>query len=198
MSMQGELQVKENDAYRTLSRFTLDRLNTALNVGFDPYAPVIVSIPATTGTDFRLVLTEATGSAGLAEVTLSEAPRVERYKEKSLAKMHPTPLPYWKDYQWPAQPVVDDPATVVDPASVQDISQYMAEDGTLTWDAPEGEWVILRMGMTPTGTTNSPASPEATGFEIDKMSREHAAAHFNAIWAKFCAAFRPRTARRSA
>ena len=180
MSMQGELQVKENDAYRTLSRFTLDRLNTALNVGFDPYAPVIVSIPATTGTDFRLVLTEATGSAGLAEVTLSEAPRVERYKEKSLAKMHPTPLPYWKDYQWPAQPVVDDPATVVDPASVQDISQYMAEDGTLTWDAPEGEWVILRMGMTPTGTTNSPASPEATGFEIDKMSREHAAAHFDA------------------
>ena len=180
MSMQGELQVKENDAYRTLSRFTLDRLNTALNVGFDPYAPVIVSIPATTGTDFRLVLTEAPGSAGLAEVTLSEAPRVERYKEKSLAKMHPTPLPYWKDYQWPAQPVVDDPATVVDPASVQDISQYMAEDGTLTWDAPEGEWVILRMGMTPTGTTNSPASPEATGFEIDKMSREHAAAHFDA------------------
>lgn len=56
----------------------------------------------------------------------------------------------------------------------------MAEDGTLTWDAPEGEWVILRMGMTPTGTTNSPASPEATGFEIDKMSREHAAAHFDA------------------
>ena len=39
MSMQGELQVKENDAYRTLSRFTLDRLNTALNVGFDRLDP---------------------------------------------------------------------------------------------------------------------------------------------------------------
>lgn len=61
--------------------------------------------------------------------------------------------------------VVDDPATVVDPASVQDISQYMAEDGTLTWDAPEGEWVILRMGMTPTGTTNSRLRPRLPASE---------------------------------
>jgi hypothetical protein len=33
--------------------------------------------------------------------------------------------------------------------------------------------------MTPTGTKNSPASPEATGFEVDKMSKEHAALHFD-------------------
>lgn len=111
---------------------------------------------------------------------MGAAPRVERYSEKTLAKMHPTPLPYWKDYQWRDQPVVDDPETIVQTAQVQDISQYMSADGTLTWDVPEGEWVILRMGMTPTGTTNSPASPEATGYETDKMSREHIEKHFEA------------------
>lgn len=33
--------------------------------------------------------------------------------------------------------------------------------------------------MTPTGTTNSPAPPEATGYETDKMSRPHIEAHFD-------------------
>ena len=54
----------------------------------------------------------------------------------------------------------------------------MSADGTLTWDVPEGDWVILRTGMTPTGTINSPASPEATGYEVDKMSKKHAEKHF--------------------
>ncbi len=33
-------------------------------------------------------------------------------------------------------------------------------------------------GMTPTGVTNAPASPEATGLEIDKMSKKHVEKHF--------------------
>ena len=180
LGAQGELQVKEGDNYRTLSKFDINRTNTALNVGFDQFAPVVVSIPATTGTDFRVIIKDANAGSGLAEVALAAAPRVERFSEKTLAKMHPTPLPYWKDYQWPVQPAVEDAALMVDPAKVQDISQYLAADGTLTWDVPEGEWVILRMGMTPTGTTNSPAAPEATGYETDKMSREHIASHFDA------------------
>lgn len=180
MGAQAELQAKEGNDYKTIRKFDINRTNPALNVGFDRYAPVVVSIPATTATDFRLVITGANKGSGVAEVALGAAPRVERYSEKTLAKMHPTPLPYWKDYQWPAQPVVDDAAMLVDPSKVQDISQYMAEDGTLNWDVPEGEWVILRMGMTPTGTTNSPASPESTGYETDKMSKEHINSHFDA------------------
>mgnify|MGYP000718949502 FL=1 len=33
--------------------------------------------------------------------------------------------------------------------------------------------------MLPTGVTNSPAAPEATGLEIDKMDRSLAEAHFD-------------------
>ena len=34
--------------------------------------------------------------------------------------------------------------------------------------------------MTPTGVTNSPATPEATGLEVDKLSRRHTQRHFDA------------------
>jgi len=175
----AQFQVKEaGGEYRTLSEFQINRSNPALNVGFEPYAPVVVSFPATTATGFRLVIKNATPNSGLAEVVLAAAPRVERYAEKTLAKMHPTPLPYWKDYQWAPQPEVDDKATVIDASKVVDISKFLAADGTLNWEVPEGEWVILRTGMTPTGTVNSPASPEATGYEADKMSKKHVEKHF--------------------
>ena len=180
MGGEAELQIKEGETFRTIRKFDLNRTNTALNVGFDRFAPITISIPATKATDFRLVM-KANDGSGITEVRLSAAPRVERYTEKSLAKMHPTPLPYWPDYMWPEQPAVDDATLVVDPSKVQDISKFMAADGTLTWDVPAGEWIISRTGMTPTGTTNSPASPEATGYETDKMSRPHIEKHFDAF-----------------
>ena len=109
MGAQGELQVKEGDNYRTLSKFDINRTNTALNVGFDQSGTGGRIDPATTGTDFRVIIKGANAGSGLAEVALAAAPRVERFSEKTLAKMHPTPLPYWKDYQWPVQPAVKTP-----------------------------------------------------------------------------------------
>ncbi len=179
MGAPAVLQVKDaNGTFRTISEFQINRTNPALNVGFEPYAPVVVSFPETTATTFRLIVKNAKPGTGLAEVALSSSPRVERYAEKKLAKMHPTPLPYWHEYQWAQQPEPTDKSTVIDASKVIDLSKNLSADGTLTWDVPEGEWVILRTGMTPTGTKNSPASPEATGYEVDKMSKEHVAMHF--------------------
>jgi hypothetical protein len=176
----AQLQYRTNlGEYRTLTEFRINRSNPSLNVGFEPYAPVAMSFQATTASDFRLTIKNSRPGGGLAEVTLSAAPLVERYSEKTLAKMHPTPLPYWKEYQWVQQPEVDDKATVVDASRVIDISGSLSADGTLNWEVPDGEWVILRMGMTPTGTVNSPASPEATGYEVDKMSRKLVEKHFD-------------------
>lgn len=80
----------------------------------------------------------------------------------------------------PVQPEVGDPSLVIDPGKVLDISAFLQGD-RLVWKAPAGEWTILRTGMLPTGVTNSPADPEATGLEIDKMSRKHVEAHFEAF-----------------
>jgi hypothetical protein len=164
--------------FRTLAQFNINRSNPALNVGFDPYAPVVISFPETTATAFRLVIKNPGAGTGLAEVALSASPRVAHYSEKTLAKMHPTPLPYWHDYQWDPQPEPADRATLINPSSVLDLSDKMAADGTLTWEVPPGEWIVMRSGMTPTGTKNSPAAPEATGYEVDKMSARHTAKHF--------------------
>jgi hypothetical protein len=175
----AKIQVKENNEYKTLAEFQIDRYNAALNVGFDPYSPVAVSVPAVTARDFRLVISGRGDINWLKDAVLSSAPTIERYPEKTLAKMFQTPLPYWHEYQWRTQPVVDNPALVVDPTKVFDISGHLSGDH-LVWNAPEGDWVILRMGMLPTGVTNAPASREATGLETDKMSKKHIEAHFDA------------------
>jgi hypothetical protein len=173
------LQIKEsNGNFRSISTFEINRSNTALHVGFEPYAPVVVSFPSTTATNFRLIFKNASAKSGLAEVSLSASARVERYAEKSMAKMHPTPFLNGKEYQWAPQPEPNNTATVIDGTKIIDISKFMAADGTLTWTVPAGDWMIVRTGMTPTGTKNSPASPEATGFEVDKMSKSLIEKHF--------------------
>ena len=175
----AKIQAKINDSYQTLTEFSINRFNPQLNVGFDPYAPIVISIPATKAIDFRLVISNIKQTFGIKEIELSSIPLIGHYPEKTLAKMFQTPLPLWKEYQWPAQPAIDDQSLIVNPSQVMDLSAYLSGD-QLTWDAPEGDWVVMRTGMYPTGTTNAPASPEATGLEIDKMSKEHVETHFNA------------------
>jgi hypothetical protein len=184
MRAECELQVKDGKEYRTLRKFTVDRSNPALNVGFAPYAPVAVSFPETEAKDFRIIFSKASPNSGIKRVVLSSSPVVERYAEKTLAKMFQSPLPYWHDYLWDKQPEITDPAAVTSPQQVMDISGKMDGDGTLVWDVPEGEWIIMRTGMASTGVTNSPASPEGTGLEVDKMSKKHVASHFNAFLGK--------------
>lgn len=175
----AELFVKENGEYRSIRKIHLDRSNAALNVGFNPYAPIVISLPETTASAFRLVMAPDGGAT--AKVTLSSGPRVERYAEKSLAKMFQTPLPMWGDYMWEAQPEITDPELIVNPEQVVDLTASMQKDGTLVWEVPAGNWTIMRTSMLPTGVTNAPASPEATGYEIDKMSKKHVSTHFDAF-----------------
>ncbi|MBB5394085.1 glycosyl hydrolase [Mucilaginibacter sp. AK015] len=179
MTMEGDIQVKKNGAYITVKHFMIDRSNDATNVGFDPYGPAAISIPATTSNNFRLLFTK-TDNGGIAEIKLSSTPVLENYVEKTLAKMWQTPFPYWNAYQWTAQPVIDDSKYIIDPAKVIDISKFMMADGALTWQVPAGNWIIERTGMSPTNVTNGPASAQGTGLETDKMSKEHIAAHFDA------------------
>jgi hypothetical protein len=55
----------------------------------------------------------------------------------------------------------------------------MRPDGTLDWTPPAGNWVVLRIGYSLTGARNSPASPEATGLEVDKLSKPYVKAYFD-------------------
>lgn len=179
-----ELQVKEGNNYRTIKNFKFDRSNPAKNVGFIPYAPISVSFEATRAKQFRLVLSHMSNGAGFAEIKLSSAPIIERYMEKQLAKMLQTPFPLWVEYQWTKEVEPNDKSMLIDPDKVINITKNLSADGILSWNVPAGDWTVVRYGMLPTGVTNSPATPEGTGLEIDKMNKVAMEHHFDSFFGK--------------
>ncbi len=64
-------------------------------------------------------------------------------------------------------------------SDILDLTSKMKPDGTLDWAPPAGNWVVLRFGFSLTGVTNHPASPEGTGLEVDKLSREDVKEYMN-------------------
>jgi hypothetical protein len=176
-----ELQVKEGDVFRTIKQFEADRSNFKLQVGFNPYSPVSVSFPETEAKEYRVVfLNQREEDIHVKQIRLSATPIIDRYAEKTMAKLSHNSLPPWDHYLWDVQPELKN-FTVATPQQIVDISKFMLPDGTLTWDVPEGEWIIMRTGMTTTGVQNAPASPKGKGLEVDKMSKEHITTHFDAF-----------------
>jgi hypothetical protein len=55
-------------------------------------------------------------------------------------------------------------------ADVLDLTAKLGPDGRLDWTAPAGDWTILRFGHTAIGSMNHPATPQGTGFEVDKLN----------------------------
>ena len=174
-----EIQAMNNGSYESIKKMTFDRSNTHVKVGPVTHGPVAISLGEIESESYRIVcsnLQSIRKYAGFSEILISEAPVLESFIEKSLGKMHPTPLPAFDTYLWDSQEALTDDQNLV--SEVIDLSERMNEEGDLTWDAPDGEWTILRMGMTPTGTKNKPAAPQGKGYEIDKASAELARFHF--------------------
>ncbi|MBQ9889049.1 MAG: glycoside hydrolase family 2 [Bacteroidales bacterium] len=174
------VEAKSDDGFHTVRVDHLDRTKESLNVGFHPLAPISLSIPDVSARDFRLTFKGGPRPIRLS-VTMSDQPLMERYEEKTLGKMFQSPLPMWDEYMWDTAAEPREGGCIVDPEQVVDLTGKMEADGTLDWEVPEGEWTIWRTAMVTTGITNSPASPEATGLEVDKMSREHVAYHFDSF-----------------
>ena len=175
----GTLYVKEQNSYKLLKTFEIDRSNPALHVGFEPYAPIVLSLPETEASEYHISLDKE--GEGQITIILSERPMVERFAEKSLSKMFQEPLPMWGEYMWSTQPESTSDIWTLNSQNVLDITACLNGEGKLVWDVPEGKWIISRIAMKPTGVTNSPATLEATGLEVDKMSRKHIYKHLDAF-----------------
>ncbi|MDF1573495.1 MAG: glycosyl hydrolase [Bacteroidales bacterium] len=180
-----ELYAFTDGEYRLVKSFVFDRSNTGVNVGPVTHGPVSLSIPPTTSNKFRLVCSGFFGGsefvegqqlAGFSEIIITEGVYLEKYVEKSMGKMHPTPFPDFYSYMWDTQEMPADENLTI--SEVIDLSDKMDDEGVLRWDAPEGTWTVLRLGMTSTGTKNSPAAPQGKGYEVDKASEEFVRDHF--------------------
>ncbi len=69
----------------------------------------------------------------------------------------------------------------IDPNQIIDLTAHLGPDGRLTWDAPAGNWTILRFGRTTTGQISRPAPAPGLGFESDKFDKAAIDAHFDAF-----------------
>jgi hypothetical protein len=85
------------------------------------------------------------------------------------------------------------PGAAVPRDEIVNLTDRMDAEGRLTWDAPDGEWTVLRIGYTPTGAQNAPAPPEGRGLECDKLSREGLDAHWAGIMDKIISDLGPLT-----
>lgn len=167
-----------------LKSFTFDRIKMDVNVGPVVKGALAISLPNVISKKFKLVLSNIqlprrNKVFGIAEINISEAPVLQEYMEKQLGKMHPTPTPKWNTYLWNKQKEIPKKELYLGDKDVIDISDKLNDKGLLTWLAPKGDWTIMRFGMTPTGTKNSPSAPQGRGYEIDKMSSELAKYHFD-------------------
>ena len=173
LNVHCSLQVREGNGYRTIKEFDADRdASLLLSNGFNQRAPVVESFPDAAGQEFRLVFSNVKANSTVTSIVLTPAPVIQRYPGKTFAKI---------EEGGTNSSNTTDSTLFINPKQVLDLSKHLSADGTLNWTAPKGDWTIMRTGMVSTGIVNSPASPEATGLETDKLSKEHITAHFNAF-----------------
>lgn len=95
----------------------------------------------------------------IAEIVLHPVTRINRFEEKDAF------APATELYAKKTEPTND----VVSETDIIDLTGKLKADGSLDWTAPEGEWKVVRFGYSLLGIDNHPASPEATGPEVDKL-----------------------------
>jgi len=179
---QCELHALIDGEFKTIKSFSFERQNTNVNVGPDRYGAVAISLPDVRSNTFRLVCKNEgrmwRADVGFSEIKISEEAVLERFVEKKLGKMFPSPLPKWDSYIWENQEDLSETDLKIDDRRILNLSDKMDIDGMLSWEVPDGEWTVMRFGMVPTGTTNAPSAPQGKGYEIDKASSEIARFHF--------------------
>ncbi|GAA4454469.1 hypothetical protein GCM10023189_20980 [Nibrella saemangeumensis] len=147
-----------------------------------------MSIPPTTAKFFRFTFKTLPGQANMfaamaggrpeppkpegvnvAELVLHNTDRINLFEDK--AGFNP-----WKETG--ELPVVAN-ADVIPTEDVIDLTAKMSADGSLSWTPPAGNWIVVRMGYSLTGRQNHPASPEATGLEVDKLDKDAVKRYIN-------------------
>lgn len=111
----------------------------------------------------------------LMEAIFSPVAKVNRWQDKA----NYAPL---FDFSTITTPVTTG-ASILKMGDIIDLTSKLKPDGSLEWEVPKGNWTVLRLGYSLTGATNAPAIEEATGFEVDKFSKEHLESYMDQ-WSK--------------
>jgi len=103
--------------------------------------------------DYKLAVHELGGSAPDTRFLLKNIPRPDKRRRKDQETQMGNPY-------------------IINPDQVLDLTSKMDQDGMITWDAPAGNWSILRFGYTVTKSHVSTSSAGWQGNVLDYMSSE--------------------------
>jgi hypothetical protein len=172
----GELQVSDDgQAFRTIREF--DAEAPAFSLNFNEVAARYFRI--------RFLSAEVyLEQLNVAEVELSPLFRIENIEEKSL---------FVPKKESPGKPdnIAFPEGLAVGHERILTLTSQVDAVGNLSWDAPAGNWTVLRFGHTSTGEDNQPAPEKGRGLECDKMSKEAAEAMFNGLMGRLISAVGP-------
>lgn len=118
--------------------------------------------------------------------------------EKALYLRHPySSRPGTKPFLPAPAAAGENPTGAIVHSRIIDLSSRLQPDGRLIWNAPPGEWTILRFGRTSTGANTRPAPQPGLGLECDKFDPAALDAHFEAFVGSLMRTIGPRSNRRT-
>jgi hypothetical protein len=139
-----------------------DSLFDAFAAVYEGGVPTSVNFAPTRAKIFRLVFS---APRLISEIRLSGASRISNWTLKANLSDQGGPLS-----EIAASAIEQPSGSFIDPASVLDISRHMDPQGRLEWQAPAGDWTVLRIGHTTTGAFNEPGPDGGVGLECDKFN----------------------------
>jgi hypothetical protein len=179
----AELQISaDGSTFTTVKSLTMDR-----------ETPADLVMPETPTRHVRLLIT-STWAPTSENVQVCEI----RLDGKSLRHRLPADLLSWKtindsfgDSMWtPIREICNatrrpfptqESATVLDPAKAVELTARCGSDGTLDWEVPEGQWIVVRTGCTLTGAVTNCSTPTGSGLEADPLDAAAMDAQFAKI-----------------
>lgn len=144
---------------------------------FEGWDKQTLSFPATTARYFRLNLHDwgrneraKDDDILIGSIKIHGSARTDQWEKKS-----GNTVDFSAEDQTPAY----QPTEVVQQTALIDLTKLTDAEGNLNWDAPKGNWTILRFGHTPTGIKTKHGRPETTGLECDKLSADAVRVQFD-------------------
>lgn len=194
-----EVSFEQPTTVRTLELPSVQGMNH--NMNYEPGITVVAYVTTTDGQQHKIVdavlpqsnwQDNATMSFACPEVEGTVACRIELHNQHNMnlgqIKLYSAARKNsweseagWtlRSFERTADDVTQKSEAYIDREKIFDLTEQMEADGRLIWDAPEERvWTILRFGHVNEGKQNSPAPPEGTGWECDKLSTEGPEAHF--------------------
>ena len=135
-----------------------------------------IAFPPATGRYFRLNLhdwymeDDRRPGMQLGNVTLSPQAKADQWEEKNGLFSE-----YIEKDNTPSYTTNE----TIRPDRITDLSHLLKPDGSISWDVPAGDWVIMRFVHIPTGSKTKHGRPNLMGLECDKMSSLAATVQWN-------------------